>query len=55
MAGKKCTSCNKIVTNDRFATNFPCPECGKETIVRCGKCRRTSAKYPCSECEFIGP
>jgi len=42
MADKKCISCNSAVVNDEQATSLPCPKCGNETIVRCGKCRKTA-------------
>jgi len=50
---KKCTSCNKIVTDDK--TEFKCPSCGKETIIRCNSCKMTSKEYTCKECGFVGP
>ncbi|MDD3175370.1 MAG: zinc finger domain-containing protein [Candidatus Nanoarchaeia archaeon] len=52
---KHCTSCNVSVVNDQGSTNFLCPNCGKQEIVRCRKCREIVTKYKCPECGFIGP
>ncbi|OYT27886.1 MAG: RNA-binding protein [Candidatus Altiarchaeales archaeon ex4484_96] len=52
-AGKKCTSCEKEV--DERYTEFKCPKCGKETIVRCSSCRVLGVNYTCSACGFTGP
>ena len=51
----RCISCNKEITNDKGAVRFLCPNCGKYEIVRCGKCRKISAKYVCPNCGFEGP
>jgi Zn-ribbon RNA-binding protein len=50
---KKCSTCNKVVTDDK--TEFHCPSCGKGIIVRCDHCKQTSKKYTCEECSFEGP
>lgn len=50
---KKCTTCNKIVYDKK--TEFKCPSCGKETIIRCDSCKKSSKEYSCKECGFIGP
>ena len=50
---KKCISCNKVVYYDK--TEFKCPGCGKEAIVRCDHCKTTSKNYKCPACEFEGP
>jgi predicted RNA-binding Zn-ribbon protein involved in translation (DUF1610 family) len=50
---KKCISCNKMVNEDK--TEFKCPGCGKETIIRCDHCKTTSKAYVCPACEFEGP
>jgi predicted RNA-binding Zn-ribbon protein involved in translation (DUF1610 family) len=50
---KKCTSCNKVVTNNK--TEFKCPECSKSTIIRCDSCKDSSKTYTCSECGYEGP
>jgi len=34
--------------------SFKCPECGKETIARCTKCKRLNINYKC-KCGFEGP
>ncbi|MBU0662015.1 MAG: zinc finger domain-containing protein [Candidatus Diapherotrites archaeon] len=49
---KVCSTCNKEVT-DSF-TEFKCPGCGKNKLVRCEHCRETSAAYRCV-CGFTGP
>jgi len=53
--GDKCISCNTSVVNDIGAAKFPCPKCGKYTIIRCSKCRKIVAKYKCPFCGFEGP
>ncbi|MEK6972772.1 MAG: zinc finger domain-containing protein [archaeon] len=50
---RKCSTCNKEVTNDYV--EFKCPKCLKTAIIRCTSCRRTSKSYSCSECGFVGP
>ena len=50
---KKCTTCNKVVTNEK--TEFKCPDCGKETIIRCDSCKKSSKIYTCPGCGFVGP
>jgi len=50
----KCNSCKKEILNDSRTAKFPCPGCGKETIVRCSECRKKSIKYEC-KCGFVGP
>ena len=55
ITGDKCTSCNMSIVNDIGAVRFPCPNCGKYTIIRCSKCRKTVAKYKCPNCGFEGP
>ena len=50
---KKCSTCNKVVTDDK--TEFHCPSCGKGIIVRCDHCKQTSKKYTCEDCSFEGP
>jgi Zn-ribbon RNA-binding protein len=54
MAERRCTSCNASLTNDNGSTGFKCPECGKEDVQRCGKCRKLGTKYIC-KCGFEGP
>ncbi|MDD5418114.1 MAG: zinc finger domain-containing protein [Candidatus Nanoarchaeia archaeon] len=55
MKGIKCISCNTDISSKDKTTEFKCPNCGKEKIIRCGHCRSISAEYKCSQCEFIGP
>ena len=50
-----CISCKKSISNDGGAAKFPCPNCGKYEIIRCGKCRQIVTKYTCPECGFVGP
>ena len=50
---EKCTGCNKEVTTNY--TQFKCPSCGKNKIIRCNRCKATSKTYRCKECGFIGP
>ncbi len=51
--GKKCTSCEQEV--DTKYTEFKCPECSEETIVRCSSCRILGVSYTCPKCGFTGP
>ena len=55
MSRAKCVSCNTSVVNDNSSAKFACPNCGKYTILRCAKCRKTVAKYKCPVCGFAGP
>ncbi|MBU4242262.1 MAG: DUF1610 domain-containing protein [Nanoarchaeota archaeon] len=55
MTKLKCNSCNKEIANEQGATQFLCPNCGKQEIVRCRHCRSIASKYACSNCEFTGP
>jgi len=50
-----CNSCGVNLLGDDNFVQFKCPECGKETIFRCSKCRRLSNEYICSKCGFVGP
>jgi len=52
---EKCSSCYINVVNDSAAVKFPCPNCGKSTIIRCSKCRKIVTKYKCPVCGFEGP
>ncbi|MBU2523251.1 MAG: RNA-binding protein [Nanoarchaeota archaeon] len=47
----KCSSC-KI--DFSAGVKFKCPSCRKETIARCGKCKKMNVKYDC-KCGFEGP
>jgi hypothetical protein len=51
----KCTTCKTSLVNNKGAVRFMCPNCGKQEIARCGKCREIVAKYKCPECGFEGP
>jgi len=51
----KCNSCKKELLNDKGATIFKCPNCGKGEILRCYHCREIAAKYKCPLCSFEGP
>ncbi|MCL5100133.1 MAG: zinc finger domain-containing protein [Candidatus Marsarchaeota archaeon] len=52
LPGKECRSCGRLTHE---YTEFKCPRCGKDTIVRCKHCRETSNIYKCNECGFEGP
>ena len=52
---EKCITCKVSLVNNKGATRFMCPACGKQKIARCGKCREIVAKYKCPECGFEGP
>ncbi|MFH1399609.1 MAG: zinc finger domain-containing protein [Candidatus Woesearchaeota archaeon] len=55
MENQTCLSCGKRTTNKSGSAIFPCPNCGKTTIVRCLHCRQIARKYKCPECGFEGP
>ncbi len=55
MAELICISCKRKITNIEGSVKFPCPNCGKAEIIRCGECRKIAAKYTCPECGFTGP
>ena len=50
-----CSSTNKKVANTEGSTSFPCPKCGKTTIVRSSHARSIATVYKCPECGFEGP
>jgi|TARA_Y100000310_G_C20663985_1_gene806408 predicted RNA-binding Zn-ribbon protein involved in translation (DUF1610 family) len=50
-----CSSCKVKISSSLGAVNFECPECGKEKIIRCKKCRVKVIPYVCSNCNFEGP
>ena len=50
-----CSSCGKRIEAERFWVKFPCPNCRKEDIIRCEKCKTRENKYACSICKFEGP
>jgi predicted RNA-binding Zn-ribbon protein involved in translation (DUF1610 family) len=49
---KNCSSCGK---QTKEYTEFPCPVCGEEKIVRCIHCREVVNPYKCRKCGFEGP
>lgn len=51
----KCNSCKEDVKTDKGATMFKCPNCSKERIIRCFRCRKTAIKYKCLSCGYTGP
>jgi len=51
----KCNSASISIANDSGSVQFPCPKCGKTTIVRSTLARKNAMKYKCSECGFEGP
>lgn len=46
---------NISVANDDGSVMFPCPQCGKEVVVRSKHSRQIVTKYVCSKCGFEGP
>lgn len=52
LPGKKCVSCGHLTHE---YTEFSCPSCKKEMIVRDRRCRETSNIYKCGNCGFEGP
>ncbi len=52
---EKCSSCKTEVTNVQGTARFKCPQCTKQEVIRCERCRRLAAKYTCPECSFEGP
>jgi Zn-ribbon RNA-binding protein len=50
---KKCVSCGKEAIFGY--SEFGCPSCGKQKIIRCGDCKELAAKYTCPKCGFSGP
>lgn len=50
----KCASCGKKVEAEPVWVEFKCPGCGKESIIRCDKCKRMENQYTC-KCGFTGP
>jgi len=51
----KCVSCGKNVEAEDNWVEFPCPQCGKEKILRCEKCKKLAVSYECKKCGFRGP
>jgi hypothetical protein len=49
----RCSSCQKEVTDNYV--RFKCPNCGKQEIIRCMRCREIVAAYKCKDCGFEGP
>ena len=50
-----CTSCKTKLSNMSGSVRFKCPSCKDEEIIRCGHCRKISARYVCQKCGFNGP
>jgi len=50
-----CNWCHKPIIPKEKSVNFPCPNCGKVIIWRCGKCRKMGQPYVCPACGFKGP
>jgi len=50
-----CGATRQRITNDPGRSMFPCPKCGKETIIRGSQARKLAMKYKCSACGFEGP
>ena len=36
-------------------TEFKCPSCNEEVLIRCRHCREISNMYKCKACGFEGP
>ncbi|MDD5650358.1 MAG: zinc finger domain-containing protein [Candidatus Nanoarchaeia archaeon] len=51
----RCNSCKEDVSSNKGSTTFKCPNCSKQTIIRCSRCRKTGVKYKCPGCGFSGP
>ncbi len=51
----KCNTCGVNVLARANFVQFPCPKCGKETIIRCSNCKISKNKYTCKSCGFTGP
>ena len=52
LPGKVCISCGRMTSE---YTEFKCPSCGKDAIIRCKHCREISNEYKCETCGFQGP
>ncbi|MEX2707194.1 MAG: zinc finger domain-containing protein [Candidatus Freyarchaeota archaeon] len=50
-----CASCGKIISPEKGAVKFSCPNCNKYTFWRCERCRVFSNTYKCPVCNFEGP
>ncbi|MHA1840047.1 MAG: zinc finger domain-containing protein [Candidatus Ranarchaeia archaeon] len=50
-----CSCCGKTIEPTEYAVHFSCPECGKSTIWRCERCRKSGNTYKCVSCNFEGP
>ena len=50
-----CSTCGINVASDNVWVEFMCPGCGKETIIRCERCKRLENSYRCKKCDFVGP
>jgi predicted RNA-binding Zn-ribbon protein involved in translation (DUF1610 family) len=51
----RCITCGVSVESERIWVEFKCPGCGKESIIRCEKCKRLENPYTCKGCGFTGP
>jgi hypothetical protein len=51
----KCISCGTIIEVNEKSSVFPCPNCAKVQIARCGRCKKLVRPYTCEECGFTGP
>jgi len=51
----RCTSCGRRIEAEDFWVEFVCPKCGKESIIRCEKCKKLVNPYECPKCGFRGP
>ncbi|MFP3189884.1 MAG: zinc finger domain-containing protein [Thermoproteota archaeon] len=51
----RCSSCNRPIPPYERAIKFPCPNCGRTTIIRCERCRKLVNNYICINCGFKGP
>jgi len=43
------------IASTNHSVEFRCPNCEKEQIIRCGKCRKLMIVWKCPNCGFEGP
>ncbi|MDP7079418.1 MAG: zinc finger domain-containing protein [Candidatus Undinarchaeales archaeon] len=55
MEAATCASCGMNSLLAQYFVIFPCPNCGKATVARCGRCKALGRSYECGECGFEGP
>ncbi len=50
-----CVSCGRRIETEKDWVEFNCPQCGKEKILRCWRCKTLENQYECPNCNFTGP